>query len=131
MENGCYTELIYDRLHVCREAAELLIRSKPLDKVIAVSDGSMATGMGAGQELSMWGHNCVVGDGDVRLAANGALAGSAITLLTAFRNLCEDFGPEVAIHACSLNPRKALGLDRPPTVWLEFDEQLRLVGKQH
>ncbi len=123
IENRVTAELIYDRLHVSRQAAELLIRRKPDDKLIAVSDSTMATRMPAGKRISMWGHECVTAPGEVRLAANGALAGSAITLRDAFANLVQDFGAEVAINACSLNPRKALGLAAQPRKWLVADLQ--------
>ncbi len=121
-----YTELIYDRHHVCREAAEILVRCKPADRVVAVSDSTMAAGLPAGQNIDMWGLECVVGEQQVRLK-DGTLAGSAITLLDAFRNLHADFGPEVAIRACCLNPRKAIGHTAPPTRYLEFDKQLRFL----
>ena len=79
-------ELIYDRVHVARPAAEVLLRCKGPDGVVAVSDGTMAAGLPPGTEIRMWGLDCVVGEGDVRLR-DGTLAGSAITLLDAFRNL--------------------------------------------
>ena len=118
-------ELIYDRLHVSPEAAKLLVKSKPADKVIAVSDSTLATGLPAGQTVRMWGLDCVIGKKQVRLASNGVLAGSAITLLDAFRNLHEEFGAEIAIRACCLNPRKALGMAAVKK-WLVFDKELRI-----
>ena len=121
------TELIYDRLHVCRDAAALLLKCKPPEKIIAVSDGTMAVGLPAGQKLTMWGLACVVGEKQVRLE-NGTLAGSAITLLDAFRNLSADFGTEVAIRACSLNPRRSLRLPEP-RVYLELDRDLNIVNR--
>jgi N-acetylglucosamine-6-phosphate deacetylase len=119
-------ELIYDRLHVSRPAAELLIRNKDAAKVIAISDSTMASGLPPGQALTMWGHDCVTAPGEVRLAANGALAGSAITLMDAFKNLGEDFGAEIAIRACSHNPRAALALSEEPNVYLEFSRDFNL-----
>ncbi len=124
------TELIYDRLHVVRESAALLVKCKPIDRIIAVSDGTMAAGMPAGQVVEMWGLKCIVGKGQVRLE-DGTLAGSGITLLDAFRNLYEDFGPELAIHACSLNPRKALKMLGPPEVYVELDKSLEIVRLHH
>jgi len=121
LDDAVSTELIYDRLHVSKPAAELLIRNKPADKVIAVSDSTMATRMPSGQRITMWGHSCVTSPGEVRLASNGALAGSAITVRDAFSNLVQDFGAEIAIRACSLNPRKKLGLQHPPKAWLICD----------
>ena len=114
-------ELIYDRVHVARAAAEVLLRCKGPEGVIAVSDGTMAAGLPAGTEITMWGLDCIVGEGDVRLR-DGTLAGSAITLLDAFRNLLHDFGPEVAIRLCCLNPRRALRMGEP-RVWLVMDPE--------
>jgi N-acetylglucosamine-6-phosphate deacetylase len=120
-----YTELIYDRLHVGRDAASLLFRCKGPDRVIAVSDGTKAIGLPPGEKIDMWGHGCVVGRGEVRLA-DGGLAGSAITLQDAFANLAEDFGVETAIRCCCINPRNALGLTESPKVWLEIDGKFRV-----
>jgi N-acetylglucosamine-6-phosphate deacetylase len=102
-------ELIYDRHHVCREAAALLIKNKPIDKLIAVSDATMAAGLPSGQDLEMWGLKARTEDGTVRLL-DGTLAGSAITLADAFRNLSEDFGVAVAAAMCVENPARALKL---------------------
>ncbi|MFI5385500.1 MAG: N-acetylglucosamine-6-phosphate deacetylase [Fimbriimonadales bacterium] len=121
---GC--ELIYDRLHVSTDAARLLVKCKPAEKLIAVSDSTQATGLTPGRPIKMWGLDCVIGKKQVRLASNGALAGSAITLLDAFRNLHDDFGPEVAIRACCLNPRRALRLEEVRR-WLVLDHELEIV----
>jgi N-acetylglucosamine-6-phosphate deacetylase len=120
------TELIYDRLHVSKDAAGILIKCKPADRILAVSDGTKAIGLPAGERITMWGLECVVGRKEVRLE-NGTLAGSGITLLDAFRNLYEDFGPELAIRACCLNPRRALGLPEPKLM-VELDRDLQIVA---
>jgi N-acetylglucosamine-6-phosphate deacetylase len=126
--DGVACELIYDRLHVSPEAAAVLVRCKPQDKLIAVSDSTLASGIPAGQTIRMWGLDAIVGQGQVRLP-DGTLAGSAITLLDAFRNLHADFGPEVAIRACCINPRLELGMDpQRPRVWVEMDKDLRIVS---
>ena len=117
-------ELIYDRVHVTRPAAEVLLRCKGPENIIAVSDGTMAAGMPQGSEFAMWGLDCVVGEKDVRLK-DGTLAGSKITLYDAFRNLARDFGPEIAIRLCSVNPRRALGMVNP-RVWSIMDPELRI-----
>jgi N-acetylglucosamine-6-phosphate deacetylase len=104
-------ELIYDRHHVSPEAAEVLVRCKPASKLIAISDATMAAGMNTGLTVHMWGLQGRVSAGTVRLP-DGTLAGSAITLLDAFRNLAQDFGVATAIRACCTNPRVGLGLER-------------------
>ncbi len=124
---GLRCELIYDRLHVVRDAAALLLKIKPLDGVIAVSDSTAATGLPKGTALTMWGHPVDVGKREVRLKSNGALAGSAITLADAFRNLAEDFGPECAIRACCHNPRLALRSHINARRYVLWDDQWQVV----
>jgi len=119
-------ELIYDRVHVSPPAAKVLVQAKP-QRLVAVSDSTMASGLQPGTELFMWGLECVVGDGDVRLKS-GTLAGSAITLADAFKNLAEDFGPEVAIHACCMAPRAVIGMP-PVRQYLVFDSNFRVTER--
>lgn len=128
LNDGLYTELIYDRKHVSKEAASLLLKCKPADRIIAVSDSTMASGMPPNLEIEMWGLKCYTGRQEVRLA-DGTLAGSAITLLDAFQSLAEDFGLETAIRACCLNPRQGLGLGTEPRVYVELDRELNVVER--
>jgi N-acetylglucosamine-6-phosphate deacetylase len=118
-----FAELIYDRIHVSPEAAMLLIQARLVDgQVIGVSDSTMASGLEPGTELTMWGLDCVVGEGDVRLAEGGNLAGSAVTLKTVFENLTEDFGVDVAADLCCYAPREALRIKGIPRKWNLVDE---------
>lgn len=123
-------ELIYDRRHVCKEAAEVLLRAKPEDNVVAVSDSSMATGMASGTTLEMWGHRCEIVRGEVRLAESGALAGSTITLLEAFQNLAADFGAETAVRLCCLNPRKLLGWKGRARAYIEMSLDYEILHRR-
>lgn len=118
-------EVIYDRLHVSPDAMKLLVQCKDEAAILAVSDSSAATRLPSGSEVEMWGHRATVEGKAVRLA-DGTLAGSTITLLDAFKNLAQDFGEELAIRACSINPRRALKLG-PPRRYLEFDQAFNLV----
>lgn len=122
------TEIIYDRKHVCKEAAEMLFKCRPMDRVIAVSDSTMATGMPPNLPIKMWGLDCVTGPKEVRLK-DGTLAGSAITLLDAFRNLAEDFGLETAINVCCINPRAALQMTGAPNVYVQLDREYNVVER--
>lgn len=128
MNDSIRCELIYDRHHVCRDAAALLIRSKPPSGVIAVSDCSMAAGLPSGSKLEMWGLEAEVALGKVTLAGTDTLAGSAATLLDVFRNLHDDFGAETAIRCCCLNPRLALGITESPRVYVELNRKLEIEG---
>ena len=126
-EDAMWTEIIYDRKHVSKEAASLLFKLKPKERILAVSDGTMAAGMPEGATFQMWGQSVRICDGAVYLDGSRTLAGSAITLLDAFQNIAKDFGPDAAIHACCLNPRASLGMREPPKVWVEFTPQFEFV----
>jgi N-acetylglucosamine-6-phosphate deacetylase len=126
LADGLSCELIYDRIHVSQPAAQILINSKPAHKILAVSDSTLASGTAKGQTFDMWGTEVVRGENDIRLKRNGALAGSSITMLDAFQNLASDFGPELAVRACSLNPRKAIGHFGTPSTWIEFDNSFAI-----
>jgi N-acetylglucosamine-6-phosphate deacetylase len=122
-------ELIYDRIHVSRPGAEILIRAKGPERVIGVSDGTTASGMPDGWSGGMWGNRVVKGSGAVRLE-DGTLAGSAVTLIDVFKNLWQDFGPETAIAACSTVPRRSLGLPEP-AMWLRVDDSGTIIEVLH
>lgn len=127
---GMAAELIYDRLHVSKEAAALLLARKGADDVVAVSDSTLATGLPPHQTVTMWGQECITGKGEVRLTSNGNLAGSGITLLEAFRNLADDFGAETAVRLCCLNARKLLGWRGRARVYTEMTLDYEVVGRR-
>lgn len=109
-------ELIYDGIHVSAQAVDLLLQSRGLDGLVAVSDGTSLSGLPDGTVANLWGHRVTKRDGAVRLD-DGTLAGSAATLADVFRRIWEDFGPEVAVRSASDNPRRSLGLPEP-RLWL-------------
>ncbi len=128
LNTSIIAELIYDRHHVSKESAQLLLNCKTAKKVIAVSDCTMAHSLSPNSEINMWGHICVVEESSVRLKSNGSLAGSTSTLLDCFQNLAEDFRPETATHLCSISPRLAANDDRPPQTWAQFSLTFELLA---
>lgn len=123
--NDIDCELIYDRIHVSREAAEILIKCKSANRIIGVSDGTKLSGMEDGAKAQMWGLEVWKEDGCARLPS-GTLAGSASTQMDVFQNMWADFGIEAAVAACSVNPRKALNLPAP-SMWLVMSADGRLL----
>ena len=126
-DDGLFTELIYDRKHVCKEAAQLLFKCKPAGKVVAISDGTQAIGLPPGNLIDLWGVPGIVGKEEVRTISGDTLAGSAVTLHTVFCNLAEDFGLETAIRCCCFNPRQVLNLKETPKVWVEMDMHYKVI----
>ncbi|MER3413463.1 MAG: hypothetical protein C4341_04350 [Armatimonadota bacterium] len=111
-------EFIYDRVHVSRLAVSLLFGAKRLSDVVAVSDGTSLSGLPSGTVGRLWGKEVRV-EGRAARLSDGRLCGSVATLPEVFQMLWQDFRefPERAVAACSLNPRRALGLP-PPEMWL-------------
>lgn len=108
--DALYTELICDTIHVSVPAIKLLIRNKPADKVILITDSMRAKGLPDGiSELG--GQTVYVKNGEARLE-NGALAGSVLRMNDAIRNLVEKVGVpfETAVDFATVNPATHLGL---------------------
>jgi N-acetylglucosamine-6-phosphate deacetylase len=103
-------ELIADGVHVDSAAMKLLLAAKAAGGVILVSDGTAATGMPDGRYR--------LGDFDVDVAggvvrnAEGKLAGSALTLDQALRNVVALGVPlEEVVRMLTFYPARLLGLE--------------------
>jgi N-acetylglucosamine-6-phosphate deacetylase len=102
-------ELIADGVHVDEAAMKLLVSSKP-KAVILVSDGTAATGMPDGK-YRLGNFDVQVAGGVVR-NSEGKLAGSALTLDRALRNIVALGVPiDEAVRMLTLYPARVLGLD--------------------
>ncbi len=106
-----YTELIADGQHVDPAIWPIIRRTKPLDRLILVSDALALAGMGEGQRMigglavEVSAGRCVLADG------SGTLAGSVIALDMALRNLVANGASLVAASAAaSRNPLAMLGV---------------------
>ena len=105
-----FCEFIADGIHISVPAMKLLIKNKPNDKLVLITDAIRAKGLGDGiSELG--GQKVTVRGGEARLD-NGALAGSVLTMNKAVKNLVELCGADVcyAADAASANPAKLLGI---------------------
>jgi N-acetylglucosamine-6-phosphate deacetylase len=102
-------ELIADGVHVDEAAMKLLLTAKP-GKVILVSDGTAATGMPDGK-YRLGNFDVQVTGGVVR-NSEGKLAGSALTLDRALRNIIALGVPlDEAVRMLTLCPAQLLGLE--------------------
>jgi N-acetylglucosamine-6-phosphate deacetylase len=102
-------ELIADGIHVDEAAMKLLLSAKP-EKVILVSDGTAATGMPDGK-YRLGNFDVQVTGGVVR-NSEGKLAGSALTLDRALRNIVALGIPlDEAVRMLTLYPAKLLGVE--------------------
>lgn len=91
MESDVYCETICDGRHLNPASVRLYLKIKGADRIVAITDSIMASGLPDGKY--MLGVNPVeVIDGDARLAGGGARAGSTLTTIQALRNFCKFTG---------------------------------------
>ena len=128
-EEGAYTELIADGVHVQPAAARLL---NP-EKVILVTDAMAATAMEDGDH-TLGSLKVTVRDGVAR-TESGAIAGSTLMLKRAVKNYAEWIGSaELSLKAAITNPALAYGLEpktisKGETEWLLWDSDLNLIDQ--
>ncbi|NLG14410.1 MAG: N-acetylglucosamine-6-phosphate deacetylase [Lentisphaerae bacterium] len=109
--DSTYIEMICDKIHLCPDMIRLAFKTKPIDKILLITDAMEATGLPDGN-YQLGGLAVVVADGAARLASNGALAGSTLQFNTAFKNVVEETRlplPEL-VKTTSLNQANSLKL---------------------
>jgi N-acetylglucosamine-6-phosphate deacetylase len=105
-----YVELIADRHHVDAALWPIILRTKPPDRLLLVSDGTLLGGTDV-RRATLGGLEVAVADGRAALVAGGALAGSLIALDEAVRHLVAEGVPLWrAVAAATRNPLALLGV---------------------
>ena len=89
----------------------LLIKTKGLDRVVAITDSIMAAGLPDGN-YKLGVNDVVVVDGDAKLASNGVRAGSTLTTGQALKNIMKFTGRpiEEVLQLLTVNPAKLIGV---------------------
>lgn len=110
-DDQVYCEVICDGRHLHPGTVRLILKTKGLDRVVAITDSIMATGLPDGN-YKLGVNDIVVVDGDAKLAENGVRAGSTLTTVTAFQNLLSFTGRtrEEILPLLTENPARLLGL---------------------
>lgn len=111
LESDIYCEAICDGRHLHPGVVRLLIKTKGLDRVIAISDSIMAAGLPDGN-YKLGVNDVIVKDGDAKLASDGTRAGSTLTQNVALKNLLDFTGKtlEEIIPLLTENPAKLIHL---------------------
>ncbi|WP_438447631.1 N-acetylglucosamine-6-phosphate deacetylase [Gorillibacterium sp. sgz5001074] len=106
-------EVIADGLHVHPAVFTMLARCKGPDGLVLITDAISAAGLGPGSYQLGGLDVTVTGDGAARLTEGGALAGSTLTMIEAFRFAVQQAGLSIAAasRAASGNPARAAGID--------------------
>ncbi len=110
LDDDAYVELIADGIHVDRALWPLVLRLKPADRLLLVSDALSLAGTGNGR-ARVGGLEVEVVGQRVTLVGTSTLAGSVIALDDAVRNLVATGVPvPAAVTAASANPLAMLGV---------------------
>lgn len=106
-------ELICDTVHVHPTMVRLAVRLKGSSRIIAVSDGTAASGLAEGVSTHLGRQTITAERGCARLL-DGTIAGSTLTMDAAFRHLTRDlcFDLVDATAMCATSPARHLGLSR-------------------
>jgi N-acetylglucosamine-6-phosphate deacetylase len=105
-----YAEFIADGVHLHPAVVDMVVRLKGADRAVAITDAISGAGMPDG-EYELGGQKIVVKEGAVRLP-DGTLAGSALTLDQAVRNIVEFTVASLpeAIQMATLTPARSIGV---------------------
>ena len=109
LESDIYCEAICDGRHLHPGTVRLLIKTKGIEKVVAITDSIMAAGLPDGN-YKLGVNDVVVEDGDAKLADTGVRAGSTLTQDVALKNLLAFTGRplEEVLLMLTENPAKLL-----------------------
>jgi N-acetylglucosamine-6-phosphate deacetylase len=130
-DDRVYTEVIADGIHVHPTALQLLLRIKGVERTPLVTDGSSAVGMPDGR-YPLGGAFIEVKQGECR-DGEGNLAGSALTLDRAVRNLVEwlDLPLHEALTAASATPARCMRMgDSKGIIFPGADADLVFLGRE-
>ena len=133
MESDVYCEAICDGRHLHPGVVRLLIKTKGLDRVVAVTDSIMAAGLPDGK-YKLGVNDVVVEEGDAKLADTGVRAGSTLTQNVALLNLLKFTGRPLAevLPILSENPAKLIGIyDRKGSIEDGKDADLVLLDEEN
>ena len=111
LETDIYCEMICDGLHLHPGIVRLLLKTKGLGRVVAITDSIMAAGLPDGR-YHLGVNEVIMKDGDAKLASDGTRAGSTLTQIRALRNLKKFTGYplEEFLPLFTENPARLIGV---------------------
>jgi N-acetylglucosamine-6-phosphate deacetylase len=109
--NRLSADVIADGIHVDPTVVDLLFRAKGIENLVLITDAISATGMPDGR-YQLGTLEVELKDG--RCTRDGNLAGSALTMDRAVRNVMKfaRLDLQQAVRAASMNPAKVVGIEK-------------------
>jgi N-acetylglucosamine-6-phosphate deacetylase len=101
-------EIIADNFHIHPDLLQLLLRDKPLEKIILITDGLKPTEQSEGPFFAN-GEEVVFHDGAFHRVSDGVIAGSGLTMIRGIQNLvCAGFSLADAVKTATINPAQIM-----------------------
>ncbi len=112
LESDVYCEAICDGRHLHPGSVRMMLKAKGYDRVVAVTDSIMASGLPDGS-YKLGVNDVIVEEGDAKLP-NGVRAGSTLTTGTALKRLIEFTGAsmEDVLPLLTMNPATLIGEEK-------------------
>ncbi len=129
-DDRVFCEVICDGRHLHPGTVRLILKTKGLERVVAITDSIMAAGLPDGP-YKLGVNDVIVQDGDAKLP-NGTRAGSTLTLINALKNLVAFTGlpVEQLLPLLTRNPAQLLGLsEQKGAIAPGMDADLMLLGE--
>ena len=123
-------EIIADGIHVHPELIRLLLRGKPVNKVVLVTDALKPTAQ-AGGPLVANNEEVLLEDGTFK-KTDGVFAGSCLTMMKGIQNLVSwEIPIEQAVQMASINPATILGFHNKGVLIPGHDADITVFDKQY
>jgi len=122
-------EIIADGFHIHPDLYKLLLRDKPVDKIVLITDALKPTEQAAGPFFAN-GDEMVFRDGVFRRITDDVITGSALTMIRGVKNLVSfGFNLEDAVKAASFNPAQVMRYWNKGAIIPERDADLVVFDK--
>jgi N-acetylglucosamine-6-phosphate deacetylase len=123
-------EIIADGCHVHPDLFKLLLRDKPIDKIVLVTDGLKPTEQAQGPFYAN-GEEVVFHDGVFHRKIDDVIAGSALTMIQGIKNLVSfGFSLEDAVRTAGSNPAQVMRYRRKGSIIPGQDADLAVFDRQ-
>lgn len=130
LEDNVYTEMIVDGFHITPDMVKLVYKAKGSDNILLITDSMRAKGEPEG-ESELGGQRVIVKNKQARLE-DGALAGSVLTFIDAFKNMLEFSGctMEEAVQMSSVNQAREFGLNKKGLLKMNYDADFVVLNEK-
>jgi len=122
-------EIIADGFHIHPDLYKLLLRDKPIDRIVLITDALKPTEQAKGP-LFANGEEVIFQDGVFHRKADNVIAGSALTVFKGVQNLVNfGFSLEDAVKTASFNPAQVMRYRNKGAIIPGYDADLVVFSK--